>query len=95
MTWRCPHLNFSAVVSVGRLTDDQGGTAVIGYTTDIRVNCADCGKPFQWLGLEPGVDTQGARVSMDGLEARIAISPQGERPSPVQRLAFNVRKFDG
>lgn len=43
-----------------------------GFMAEIRISCGDCGKAFQFLGLQPGLDTQGARVSVDGLEANIA-----------------------
>ena len=87
-------MNFAARVNVFRLSDKEGGP-INGYLAEITVSCAECGLPFQFLGLEPGVDTHGARVGIDGLEARIALSPQGARPSPLQRMAFNVSKFDG
>lgn len=66
-----------------------------GFMAEIKIFCADCGKAFQFLGLEPGLDTQGARVSIDGLEANIAICPEGARPSPLQRMHYNINKFDG
>jgi len=66
-----------------------------GFMAELRIFCGDCGKPFQFLGLEPGLDTQGARVSIDGLEASIAISPEGALPSPMQRMSYNINKFDG
>lgn len=61
-----------------------------GFMAELRIFCGDCGKPFQFLGLEPGLDTQGARVSIDGLEASIAISPEGALPSPMQRMSYNM-----
>lgn len=85
----CKHENFEAHVAVNRL-EDSGQ-----FMTDIKVNCRDCGLPFEWLGLEPGVDLQGAKCSIDGLEARIAIIPRGQKPNPLQRMAFGVSKFDG
>lgn len=85
----CAHEDFHAIVRVARL-EDTGA-----FMAEITVKCTQCGSPFQFLGLEPGLDTQGARVSIDGLEARIAISPQGARPSPLQRMAFGVERFDG
>lgn len=66
-----------------------------GFMAEIRIVCGECGKPFQFLGLEPGCDLQGARVSIDGLEANIAIVPEGARPNPLQRMVYDVRKFDG
>ena len=91
----CAHMNFRADVKVARLGDDSGDGRITGYMAEIAINCAECGKPFQFLGLEPGLDLQGARVTLDGLEANIAIVPEGERPNPMQRIAFNVGKFDG
>lgn len=89
MAGTCKHMNFSASVGVARL-EDTGG-----FMAEIRVQCSECGLPFQFLGLEPGIDMQGARVSIDGLEANIAIVPQGARPSPLQRMAYNINRFDG
>lgn len=89
----CEHLDFHASVDVGRLTSVEGGP-VTSFVADITVQCSQCGKPFQFLGLAPGVDTQGARVSLDGLETRIAITPEGVRPNPLQRLSYSVERFD-
>ncbi len=85
----CKHEEFRASVRVARLED------IGGFMAEIRVECAQCGLPFEFQGLEPGVDLHGARVSIDGQEANIAITPKGSRPNPLQRMAFDVRKFDG
>jgi len=85
----CKHMSFRAQVNVARLED------VGQFMAEITIRCDECQKPFQFLGLEAGIDTQGARVSLDGLEANIAICPEGARVSHLQRLAFNVGKFDG
>ncbi len=84
----CEHRNFSAKVKVARLEDTRQ------FMAEITIGCADCGQPFQFLGLEPGIDTQGARVSIDGIEANIAICPVGARPNPLQRMATNITRFD-
>lgn len=81
----CKHMSFSASVGVARL-EDSGG-----FMAEIRVHCTECNTPFQFLGLEPGCDTQGARVSLDGLEANIAITPQGAKPNPFQRMAYEIK----
>lgn len=80
----CPHLAFAATVNVARL-EDTGQ-----FMAEVRVRCTDCGLPFQFLGLEAGIDLHGARVSVNGLEANLAIAPQGKAPSPLDRLIFNV-----
>ena len=86
-TTGCAHMEFGAEVRVARL-EDTGG-----FNAEIRIRCAECGRAFQFLGLEPGVDLAGARVSLDGLEVNLAIVPEGTKPNPLQRLAFGV-SFD-
>jgi hypothetical protein len=81
-------MGFRVNADVARLTDQAG--AITGFSVELRIECAECSTKFQFLGLEPGVDTQGARVSIDGLEARLAVSPEGERPSPLARLIANI-----
>ena len=82
----CKHEQFEAHVKVARL-EDTGG-----FIAEITVKCTQCSTPFQFLGLQAGIDTQGAMVSLDGLEARIAIAPEGAKPTPFQRMAFGVRR---
>lgn len=84
----CKHEQFTARVEVSRLED-------IGrFMAAVTVRCAQCNAPFKFLGLEPGIDLGGARVSIDGLEANIAIAPKGSVPSPLQRMAFGINKFE-
>lgn len=80
----CQHMNFNAIVDVIRL-EDTGQ-----FMAEIHVECVECKRAFQFLGLEPGIDLQGARVSVDGLEARLAICPQGEKPSPLDRISVQI-----
>ena len=81
-------MNFDAKVGVARLEN------VGRFMAEIRIRCTDCDTPFQFRGLEAGCDTDGARVSIDGLEVNIAIVPQGAAPNPFQRLAYNLGRFD-
>lgn len=89
----CEHLTFAAEVDVGRLTNEAG--EVTSYMADVRIRCADCRRPFQFLGLKTGIDTGGAMVSIDGLEARIALCPQGEEPSMLDRVAAHFGAPEG
>lgn len=84
----CRHEAFEATVAVARLED------VGKFMAEVRVQCSQCKSPFQFLGLEPGMDLNGARVSIDGLEANLAVAPQGSVPNPLQRLAHGKERFD-
>ena len=72
----CKHMNFEASVNVARI-EDKGR-----FMAEIHIRCKDCGTPFQFMGLKPGFDFNGATVSLDGLEANIGIHPQGAQPNP-------------
>lgn len=84
MAERCKHMSFAAKVQVARLED------VGRFLAEIRINCAECGKAFEFQGLQPGVDTGGAMCSVDQQEAVIAITPAGERPNHLSRIAVKL-----
>lgn len=65
----CAHLNFDAQNRVVRL-EDCGK-----FMLEVEVKCTDCGTPFKFKGLWAGLNTNGAAVSSDGTELRIAIEP--------------------
>ena len=73
----CKHESFSSEVAIARL-EDTGQ-----FLAEITIECAQCHRPFQFLGLSPGLDLRGAAMDLDGLEARLAIVPQGEELSPL------------
>lgn len=82
---KCEHMQFGAEVDVHRLTDEAG--VVRAFSADVRVRCVDCGTPFQFLGLPAGINMRASTVSVDGLEARLALSPDGEEASPLGHVA--------
>lgn len=84
----CKHEDFNARVEVVRLEN------VGKFMADVTVNCAQCNLPFQFLGLPAGINMEGAMVSVDGLEARMAIAPQGAQPNPIQQMVHGETKFD-
>ena len=90
MTDPCEHLNFAANVAVNRLTKGDGGP-VTSYLADVRIHCADCGRAMQFLGLPAGIDTGGASLSVDGLEARLGLCPQGQALSTLDRIGAQFR----
>lgn len=63
----CKHERFEANVDVNRL-EDSGR-----FCADVRIHCGQCKEPFRFLGLPAGLDLNGAAVSVDGTEARLAI----------------------
>lgn len=86
---KCEHQIFRGNVRVGRLTG-EGSDVPTAYTAELTIKCAECGRDFQFLGLPAGVNLSGATMSIDGLEARLAIAPVGDVPSPLDKLAIAV-----
>lgn len=84
----CKHMRFDAGVAVNRL-EDTGK-----FNLDVRVSCLECGLPFQFLGLEAGLNLGGAAVSLDGEEARLAIAPKGSVPTPFALLHGSPKAFN-
>lgn len=78
MASECEHRErHEALVKVIYLEDIQR------FAAELTITCADCGRPFQFLGLPIGLDvTSGAYICPDGVECRIAIAPVGTVPQP-------------
>lgn len=90
MNQHCKHPNVNASVVVNRL-EDSGR-----FCADVRIACASCGLPFRFLGLPAGLNLNGAAVSPDGTEARLAIVPASEsvhcldgRPAGFRVVSMN------
>jgi hypothetical protein len=84
----CEHKKFEGNILVNRFEN------TCEFVAEITITCAECGVPMQFLGLESGLDTQGAMVSVDGLKAIIGIAPKGAKPNPFQKMAFNINKLN-
>ncbi len=67
----CEHKNFVASVTVNRL-EDKGA-----FFADIRVQCDECGEPFRFIGVAAGLSFGQPMASVDGLELRAPIEPNG------------------
>ncbi|MBU6232569.1 hypothetical protein KGP36_08140 [Patescibacteria group bacterium] len=87
----CTHQNFHANVAVGRLAADEAGEKIVGFSADIRVSCADCGKPFEWVGLPMGYSPLQPMCSVDATEARMPLKPQGEAMNCEGLSGFSIR----
>mgnify|MGYP003426932706 CR=1 FL=1 len=69
----CEHKIFAVEAKVGRLTDESGN--VTNYTCDVTVHCAECYKPFEWIGLPGGVNPSFPTTNYDNTTLRAPIKP--------------------
>lgn len=81
---KCEHKDFTAHVVVTRIED------VKGFFADIRVKCADCGLPFEFVGVDAGLSYEKPMASVDAQELRAPIRPKGCKILPAVP-GFNVR----
>lgn len=81
----CDHQNFTAQISVGRVTDGELGS-VVRHTVEVMVQCVECGVPLQFVGLPVGIDTHSPTMGPDGLEARLVAVVQGQELSLIDRI---------
>jgi hypothetical protein len=72
---RCPHENFAAKVDCNRLTGEGG--KVTGYSADVRINCNDCGLPFEFVGVSAGFSPKQPMCDVSAQELRAPIRPKG------------------
>jgi len=70
----CEHKDFRGDIKVARLTS-EGSTAITGFFADIRINCAECGQPFEFVGIPGGFSFYEPRLSVDSTELRAPIKP--------------------
>jgi len=78
----CTHQNFKGEIAVNRLTREEGGE-VRSFMADLRISCADCGRPFQFIGVPFGLLSDKPTMSADMQELRIPIHPDGEILNPL------------
>lgn len=76
----CEHKDFEANVAINRL-EDTGQ-----FAADVRIRCTECNLPFQFIGLPCGLNAEGAAVSADATEARLAIVPYDEANTILGRM---------
>ncbi len=77
----CPHLNFDATVEVNRIGEgDSVDGLPLAYVADVAVQCADCGEPFRWSGLQAGLSYARPMVSVDERELHAPLRPASADP---------------
>lgn len=65
---KCTHEDFAAKTEISRFENGQ-------FMMEIRIQCIDCGLPFEFQGLNKGIVLGGAAMSPDAQEARLSIIP--------------------
>jgi hypothetical protein len=80
----CQHEDFEGRCDVKRLTD------VGQFLMEVQVACTQCGTPFRFLGLPPGLRFGAPTVSLVGTTAHLPIAP-GQYP----RAEFEQRAGSG
>jgi hypothetical protein len=83
----CEHHNFESHVAINRL-EDTGQ-----FAADVTIRCTDCDLPFQFIGLPTGLNLEGAAVSVDATEARLAIVPYGQGKTVLDGLPKGLKGF--
>lgn len=77
----CSHINFSATLKVHRVVTQEPAEGqepdIAAYMAEIRVQCADCGNPFEWVGFPMGIHSDQARVDISGQQLNAPLKPQG------------------
>lgn len=73
----CKHEEFDARVEVTRLKDSQR------FTSDIKINCRQCGVPMVFLGFPVGCHVEKPMTNVDRTELRAPIHPKGEAIPPL------------
>lgn len=75
---KCLHNNFAANVAVNRILKNEGDLVFAAYHADIKVKCAECDMPFEFVGDYPcGLLWDQACVDVSKQELRIPIQPKG------------------
>jgi hypothetical protein len=73
----CEHMNFRADVKVGRLKESDTSDVIVMFVAEVQVKCAECGQPFEFIGIPMGFAHFEPRCSIDGLTANMPIKPVG------------------
>lgn len=72
----CTHESFNTTARILRFTDNGDKSEIaIRFAAEIKINCAQCGQAFEFIGLSMGVSATGPTSSPDGTELRIPMRP--------------------
>lgn len=77
----CTHERFNATVQVHRLLDGEGG-AVVAYSAEVQVQCAQCLAPFEFVGVGMGSSPIEPLTDVGRTTLRAPIVPPGAEVNP-------------
>lgn len=75
MASECSHDNHEAFVEVYQITADDKPHKVIGFSAELRINCADCREAFEFIGLPCGMSPSKPTADVPATTARLPIKP--------------------
>lgn len=78
----CPHLNIMAHVHNLRVTEIAGQPA-LHWIAAVVVKCAQCGCPFQFLGLPTGMSVDTPAAAPGARIAHLPMVPAPHDETPV------------
>jgi hypothetical protein len=81
----CEHKNFESGVVVTRILDTDAAI-ISNYMASVRIRCADCGLPFEFIGFEGGFSFLKPMTDPFGKELRLPIQPSKDPVDNVNAL---------
>jgi hypothetical protein len=73
----CKHFDHQVSAKIFRMVDEEDHEKVTGWASEIRIRCAHCGIPFEWIGLEAGMMPDKPMCDLHAIELRAPIKPLG------------------
>lgn len=90
MTKKCDHEHIVADINFARLRTVEDGP-VTHYGADIKIECGQCGQPFQFVGVPLGVNCYRPTTDIEGTTLSAPIVPAGESV-PEGLPGFHIAK---
>ena len=88
---KCKHDNFHAHVDVTRVGDADPPVGMPkGYLAEVKINCTECGSPFEFIGVDAGLRWDKPMATPDAQTLRAPIRPKGSMILPAIP-GFSVR----
>lgn len=77
---KCRHEKFHTHAVIHRLKDSDQSEEIKAWHVDIKINCDECGMPFEFIGVSAGLNFNQPTVNLDFTELRMPIRPSEKTP---------------